>query len=349
MSDVDPTPETPTTISDRLGWFRGDMAAKLAAIVGNPAGNLGAIGAQIASIIGTPVRSLSELYEKMYDGLFDTSNPVHSPAHYGIQGRLDELADRIDTIQAVLGAEPYSSTETGNIRAILMNIMYGQNQTGILPDGTLSDYNQSTGSLATNGRRYVVWGNVPGVSESLDSIGLTPNTNWSGYEIYIQTASPSAILHNITGNTQVDPFPVNSWVPLSIYGTNALSFSVDASYVVKGYMRVPAPACAQFNAVLFGTNANGTWHGVDWAGLPRSTFAIAGGVSFYELVNNGQYDGYTINIKSSTGTVWLSTNRLVSFATGFPKTITGGIEACVYSNSAFSIWFCPPGVSPPSS
>jgi hypothetical protein len=29
MSDVDPTPETPVTIGDRLGWWRGDLAARI--------------------------------------------------------------------------------------------------------------------------------------------------------------------------------------------------------------------------------------------------------------------------------------------------------------------------------
>jgi hypothetical protein len=34
MSDVDPTPTTPVTIGDRLGWFRGDLAARLDALSG---------------------------------------------------------------------------------------------------------------------------------------------------------------------------------------------------------------------------------------------------------------------------------------------------------------------------
>jgi hypothetical protein len=32
MSDVDPTPETPVTIGDRLGWWRGDLNARLDAL-----------------------------------------------------------------------------------------------------------------------------------------------------------------------------------------------------------------------------------------------------------------------------------------------------------------------------
>jgi hypothetical protein len=32
MSDTDPTPLTPVTIGDRLGWFRGDLDARLAAL-----------------------------------------------------------------------------------------------------------------------------------------------------------------------------------------------------------------------------------------------------------------------------------------------------------------------------
>lgn len=209
---TDPTPETPFTVRDRI-------VAALSVLMG---------GADLETI-----RS------QMYNALMRTTTQIHFPWLSSIDGRIAALDERIDRIQSVLGAEPYSSTETGNIRAILLSIMYGQNQLGISPDGNLNDYSQSFGSYSADGRRYITWNAIAGLTKSSDNIQLTPNASWDGYKIYIQTSAPSAILHDITNSgASIDPFPVNSWVSLGT-STDTLSWSVDASYQVTAYLQVP--------------------------------------------------------------------------------------------------------------
>jgi hypothetical protein len=51
MSDVDPTPDTPITVGDRLGWFRGDMGAKLDTVVSK----LDTIIGQLSDLLAVPV------------------------------------------------------------------------------------------------------------------------------------------------------------------------------------------------------------------------------------------------------------------------------------------------------
>lgn len=207
----DPTPTTPVTVQDRIR-----MA--LTALAGSPAADLETIRAQ------------------MYAALMYTADPIHYPWLSLINSKIESIEDRLDKIQAVLGAEPYSSTETANIRALLMQLVNNASIFGIAPDGLTNS--TSLGSVSIEGRRYITWGDISGVTESGDGRSLTPNVSWSGYEIYIQTDAPSAyLIDEIESAQSIDNFAANSWIALG--GTHRLSFAVDASYQVRGYMRVP--------------------------------------------------------------------------------------------------------------
>lgn len=109
---------------------------------------------------------------------------------------------------------------------------------GVAPAG--ADFTSSTGTSVVNGRRYVVWPDLEGLTESAGGIELTPASSWAGYEVYIQTSAPNATLHDITDPAQsIAALPVNQWITLA--GNHTLSVSVDAGYLVKGYMRFANP------------------------------------------------------------------------------------------------------------
>jgi hypothetical protein len=227
MSDVDPTPSTPVTIGDRLGWWRGDLAARLDA----QAAQLDTLATKLDDVV-TAIEAIAAT---------DTSPIV--TALTNLRGSspgntLHEIYAMTAAIGQLLGVPPYDSTEIASVRSFLFALVQAASRNGIAPNDPASSDITSSSTIAVDGRRYVVWPSIIGVSRSSDHTELTPSTSWSGYSIYIQTSAPSARLDDITSSgASIDPFPVNSWVDLG--GGDTIKFSVDSSYAVTAYMRVP--------------------------------------------------------------------------------------------------------------
>jgi hypothetical protein len=130
MSDIDPTPTTPTTIGDRLSWLRGDMNAKLDTIISKldsinttlsngafnptpivdaitnlrgvgPENTLKSLNQSIWNIAGTaPGASLLDLktvLQKIVDTLGDPSSI--SPTNITVRGLLDNIQGLLDVIR----------------------------------------------------------------------------------------------------------------------------------------------------------------------------------------------------------------------------------------------------------
>ena len=188
MSDIDPTPESPVTIPDRLGWFRGDMAARFDALRGIGLKTLSDLVDSVQSLMGPPSnrRSLHDIDMKL------------SEIHGGIDnlaltnGFLIDIREQLRELQETIGAGAYASTETANIRAILMAIMNAQSTFGIQPtmNGTTVG---GVGTLAIDGWRYVVWDTYDGIGydETRTQIHRA-NGGWDGWKVYIKTDAPSA-------------------------------------------------------------------------------------------------------------------------------------------------------------
>jgi hypothetical protein len=182
----------------------------------------------------SPGRTITDLYELW--------NPAEGITPYNMMDnqymKLVEIIDLVTKSNNALGAAPLNSLEIGSVRGFLSAIMYAVQQSGIVPDGDLNGYLHSDSTLSIDGRRYIVWPDLANISESSSGTELTPDSSWDGYEIYIQTTAPSATLHDITTPAaDIESFAVNSWVALG--GTHKLAFSVDASYMAKGYLRAP--------------------------------------------------------------------------------------------------------------
>jgi len=113
MSDVDPTPDTPVTIGDRIAWFRGDMAtfgANIAELLelmrGQPfsyieLGNLAYIAAMMKELYGATVTVNDTL------GTVDSSiNTQLTTINDNISAAKDEIIGKLDTL---IDATQYST------------------------------------------------------------------------------------------------------------------------------------------------------------------------------------------------------------------------------------------------
>lgn len=221
MSDVDPTPETPVTVGDRLGWLRGDVSGRLQSLV-----------TAVGAVVGEVPKSIADVYQLLYSGVMDTSGVLHTPQLTVLRSQVADLQSRMDSIQSVLGAEPYSSTETGNIRAVLMQIMYGQAQAtyGIPPVSASGDVHND-GTVAVEGRRYALFTPpINGVVVSENHREVTAQGSWLGWRAYVQTTAPVVYVNGDTDSP-------GAWLELT--GEGSYSFAVDAQYPIAVTLRPP--------------------------------------------------------------------------------------------------------------
>ena len=356
MSDVDPTPETPVTIGDRLGWWRGDMDArfitlgtKLDTIITKLDGILTALTSSNGNIDAAPIVSAIEAMRgtgtnNTLAKLYGLWNPGSGMLPYDLLDnnylKTIELVSLLTKSNNALGAEPHDSLELGTVRGFLSAILFASSQIGILPDGDIGSYLNSSSTLSLNGRRYIVWPDLANIVESANGTELTPDSSWSGYSIYIQTTAPAARLHDVTTPAaDIDPLAVNTWIDLG--GSDTLAFSVESTYQVKGYLRAPTTGAARtIEATLVGTNNNGTWYVIRWAPDAELSYSVAGGLTFYELDNSSHnYDTYTCVFN---GAIYRSDDRASSSElVTAPITIGSVTGVTLYSNSSFSIIFTP--------
>lgn len=256
MPDTDPTPETPVTIRDALGWWRGESRAQLDQIIAALTAAGGApdaapIVAAIAAARGTaPYNDLAALHAKLETVRAAIANLSIT------NGLLADITAQLTTIQQVLGAGAYASTETGNVIALLRALVLNANRFGVDPDNLSGAEIASGTTLTSAGRRYVTWPANAGYSKSTDGTELTPVSGWSGWQVYIQSNASSARMSDITTPAaSIETFSVNSWIDLG--GSDTLAWSVDSQYNVSGVLR--APTVSRVQAVLDIPGSPGAW------------------------------------------------------------------------------------------
>lgn len=265
MSDVDPTPSTPVTLGDRLGWWRGELRTVLGSVQGLSSVSLATLQAAVAAIQGSaPNNTIEALYGRVEAvrlalGALGTTNEYLSD----VVSALSALDARIDAIEATLGAGPYSSTETGNIRAILLDIAMNSGIRGVPPDGVTGGEVSSEGTATLAGLRYVLWPASSAYARTADHIYLTPSVIWDAYQVYIQTDAPDCqMLDGTDPSGSISSFAANSWVQLA--GSHALGWAVNSIYSVSGYLRYVGLS----DPTSFDVLANGVSVGSDFATGP---------------------------------------------------------------------------------
>lgn len=248
MSDTDPTPETPVTIGDRLGWFRGDLAARLDQLRGTPAADLAQVlteiidtQATILALRGSPERTLSDI-DTQISNLRGVNNATLSSLLTESQfdttmqyliGYILDIRQYLDELKSAIGAAPYQSLEIASVRGLLNALLSAQGSIGILPD-ELEDAIGSSITRTLNGRRYVVWNSpIEGLTRSNDNIELTADDSWEGYQIYVQSDADTCWI-----SADFAEWPTNSWLTQPLQGT--ISVSVTSNHNVRAYIRVPA-------------------------------------------------------------------------------------------------------------
>jgi len=230
-----------------------------------PENTVRSLNQSIWNMVGpSPGYTISDIYTVL-------NGQISGGAGISLYNLLDLMYQLLVKSNNALGAEPQSSLEPATVRGILWSILDAVGQNGILPDGNLGDYHQSANTYSEDGRRYLVWPDLAGLTESTDGVELTPDTSWDGYEIYIQTSAPNATLHDITEPAQsIAELSVNTWNPLG--ASHTLSFSVDSSYLVIGYMRVPAQSQIYTWSVaecITESTSSGSRYVPDWSKYPE--------------------------------------------------------------------------------
>lgn len=196
------------------------LAGLLKGITGASPASLFDLSLILASIKGPGSRSVADL---LTEGYF-------ANAYLDMLGEIGVMQERLDRIQAVLGAVPYESSEVQSVNSTLWELYrcclaqtYGRQP------ATLGDH-LSTGDAISSGRRYAVFAPpIDGVLVEPDGINLT--ADWSGWQAYIQTTDPAP---QIAGASDVP----NAWVDL--VGTGTINFSVAGQYTITVHLRRPA-------------------------------------------------------------------------------------------------------------
>lgn len=240
MSDTDPTPGTPVTVGDRLAWFRGDAqtqsAAQLAALAqlaGVPAASIADLVAQLVALRGSPAEDLHTLVE----GLYTQTNPRY-PYLVSVIARLESVEDRLDRLQAAVGAVPYGDLELVSVRGLLYAILRALTSGGVAPGA--GNQSPSTGYLVVGDRRFVTWGSITGIEAGETGVWIRPVEGaWSGYTIYIQTNDPAPRVHVGDEDDVGSPISGNTWIAVPA-GTDWRAVSVATNYAATAYLRAPS-------------------------------------------------------------------------------------------------------------
>lgn len=306
------------------------LATMLDALTANGLADLLTLQNAVVAIRGASNTNLGQLLSE--DGFVNGMSQVMS--------KLLDLEERLDHIQAALGATPYNSLEIASVRGILWSLYQccQQQGTGLPPDG-VTDFCSSS-SLSIDGLRYAVFtGPIEGVT--LNESGTTLDGSFDGWSYYIQTTDPEP---KVSG----DPSAPQTWN--TVTGSPTLYFTVAPQYSIKVCLRrAVVQECVLLESSSWGTNQFGAWYGLTWSPAYASTPYTLVGLTFYELVNGGEFDGYTMHPVSYTDVVYMSPDRGTNYSTGWPKTIGTGEQVTVYSQAPFSLYFCPPGIEPPPS
>lgn len=328
MSDVDPTPETPVTVGDRLGWFRGDVAGRLTALQtdisalrGDPEATLAAIRADLSALRGLSNTSLGQLL----------SESQYVSAQVQLNSKLLDIRSDLDALRVAIGAEPYNDLELGSVRGLLNAILraVSQGTSGIPPAAGDTDIG-NVGTAIISGRKYAVF--VPpinGVSIGENGINVTATGSWSGWHAYVQTNAPSFYL-----NETLDI--ANEWIQL--VGTGSYNFAVENQYSIRVFLRPPAGlvvGAQQFTSISY-TQAGGTNSGWVFSGVSYVTTRV-NDFSSYPAASQPVYwvpnaifrlrqptavgSGYTVGYKTSQSGGWTWTTLQVGQWYTFPVAI----------------------------
>lgn len=327
---TDPTPGTPETVRDRIV-----MAVE--ALLGTPNASIADVTAALTALRGPNNATLSTL---LTEGQFDAQGQLQN-------GILLDIKEMLTDIKSAIGIPTGDATTTaiGYLAQIARQTLIA---IGGMPPVLGVDDRGSAGSLLVDGKRWARWPTTPsGVTAvGSDQIDLTAS-DWSAWEVYVQTTAPAVYLNTATDSP-------NSWLPL--VGTGQYRFGVDAQYSIIAYLRAaqrdfPINSCVEFNSQLVTIN-NGQYirHCAVWPlsvaattsdPLPTVYNARTVATGNYHLGRVRLIGGFARLLMFTGGTSFIAANISA------PNTYTIPVETVsIYldnlSNQAFSVEVCPP-------
>lgn len=248
MSDTDPTPNTPTTIGDRLAWFRGDVNQLLNLIRGTPGSDLATIAAAIIALRGVNNATLSSL---LTEAQFDTQAQLQNSILLDIKTAAQHIKSGWNYGD---GMTPYAILDS--IYMLLVEMARTQQvSVGGLPPIAYSTDTENVDTITIDGRIYAKWLDPPANYITISTNHETLNSaNWDGWYAYVQTTDPAPRMWT-------DTCLANQWFALS--GSGNRNWSVAAKYPIRAYLRGPSTlqyvlvpsAVGQVRAVSIGTAA----------------------------------------------------------------------------------------------
>jgi hypothetical protein len=265
-----------------MGWWRGDINAKLITLKDTLDTQFPTVTDAITALRGTGTfNTIAALYAKIgvIESTLDANIPLINGNILDIVGALATLDDRIDKIQAALGAAPYNSTEIASARSFLWAILQAlqSNQIGTPPTTSTSDI-VSNGSIVVGARKYAYFlapiTNVTVANNGYDLTRSPSGQSWLGWNAYIQTTDPAP---QVAGAADL----ANKWIALSGIGT--INFSVASSYSISVYLRPSADSGYVWYYDLGEIASVSTGSGNRW--LPSPT-KYAGQLTFSSIGGN---------------------------------------------------------------
>ncbi|NTV62575.1 MAG: hypothetical protein HGA65_03430 [Oscillochloris sp.] len=314
MPDTDPTPETPVTIRDALGWWRGDLDARL-----------DALGTAIATLQGTaPYNTLADLFAKMEEVRASVANLALTNGFLiDIESSLATLHEDLLDLRSDTGSGASGYLATMTTRGLLYQILkqLRANSIGVEPSDT-GDAGQY-GTIVDGSYRYALFSApLQNITVSEDGRTLTL-AHWAGYSAYIQTSGPYAY---IAGS----PHSPNTWIDLSGLADD-LTFAVDMPNLITVYLKFPlirtytwGPTTTDFVAFFNSSNE------------PRK---VALGAK-YDLPGDVQAEGWSIMEGNWSGyTVTFSNSGLYGGQVGY------GVGSVQYWTDGLSAFTVPQGTT----
>jgi hypothetical protein len=236
MADIDPTPGTPVTLLDAMGWWRGELRDQITTLAGAPT-------PKSMYDIWTAITAQEEHQLDILNSMADSIGRIETYTHgmsINLTNYLPSILARLISVEEALGGGSYASLEIATVRGLLAALLAKANSFGIAPSTTGGEI-ASVAPLSVDGKRWACWPDEAEYTRSTDLTLITPLDGWTGWQMYVRTNAPACYV-SVDGTVD-SQMPVNSWFPLDSFTPDTIGVYVDSAYDIGALLR-PAPAQA---------------------------------------------------------------------------------------------------------
>jgi hypothetical protein len=269
MSDTDPTPETPVTIGDRLGWFRGDLVAKFDALALQLATQHTELLAKLDTIAAdtTLAQLLSAIQagassggatEATAQAILAAIGTLESyPYNYTVKELLSLL--NVNIAVEPTAKPPAQNTDPGSCAGVYDYVAQATGMTlvgtfvdgGITYDAYAPNVPDLGDILTNNGTIYVATVPSPVWEFSGDDVNICLSWNWTGNDVY-------PYYHSLAGGFAEDIWPAPTSEPGPTPQPHGMTAIGNASYLFESSDNIKSYRFAVKTGVAIANNV--WWH-----------------------------------------------------------------------------------------